>query len=211
MDNARIAILAQLTVAALEPSRATLVEPLCYRDAPDFEELGRLEQSYVPGTPPPSVKAGSWLGFVFSKPSLEGDKVRVHAFEPTPADGPRADELWIKLKRGEVVKQLAQEATPVDNAAALVNRAILAWAFAQVKEPAHAIVCDADMPVADGPTWLRTALDIVRSGDHISVRSPVTQTPVDAPPRFAGMHYMKVISPSWALRTLRGTAAGAES
>lgn len=204
MDNARIATLAQLTIAGLGEAHAARIEPACYREAPDFEELVRIEQSYVPGTPPPTPTAGSWLSFVFSKPSVENGKLRVHAFEPTAENGARADELWIKLKRAEVVKQLVEEAGVVENPGALVNRAILAWALAQVKEPTHAIVCDADLPVADGPTWLRTAIDIVRSGDHISVRAPITQTPVDAPPRFAGMHYMKVISPSWALRTLRG-------
>lgn len=204
MDNARLAILAQLTIAALDETRAGLVVPTCYREAPDFDELLRIEQSYVPGTPPPSPPAGSWLAFVFSKPSIEQGKIKVHAFEPSPEGFTPADEVWIKCKRAELVKELAEEATLVENAAAAMNQAILAWARAQVNEPAYSIVCDADIPIADGPTWLRTGLDIVRSGDRISVRAPVTQTPLAAPPRFAGMHYMKVVSPSWALRTLRG-------
>ncbi len=207
MDNARIATLAQLTVAGLQDAydaHHALVVPTCYRDTPDFEELVRIEQSYVPGAPPPSPATGSWLAFVFSKPSVVEGKIHTHVFEPTWQDGPRADELWIKLKRAEIVKTLVESASVVETPAALVNRAIIAWATAQVQEPLHAIVCDADVPVADGPTWLRTNLDIVRSGDHISVRSPMTKTPLDAPPRFAAMHYMKVVSPSWALRTLRG-------
>lgn len=204
MDNARIATLAQLLLAHLPEARASLVEPTCYRALPDFEELHSIEHTYVPGSPPPNPPAGSWLGFVFSKPTIVDGKVQVHVFEPSAVDGPRADELWIKLKRAEVILSLAPEAAPVDNPAAIVNRAILDWAKQQVKEPVNAIVCETDAPVADGPTWLRTHMDIIRSGDRITVRSPMTQTPIDSLPRFAGMHYMKVISPSWALRTLRG-------
>jgi len=205
MDNVHIATLAQLIVAGLPESRAELVAPIDYRERPDFEALHRIEQSYVPGSPPPSPPKGSWLAFVFCKPSVEAGKLLVHVLEPSDANAPAADELWIKLKRAEVVHQLDDAARAVDSPAAIVNRAIVQWAASQVKTPTSAIVCEADIAVSDGPLWLRTSLDVSRSGNHVSVRSPSTQTPVDAPPRFAGMHYMKVISPSWAVRTLRGT------
>lgn len=204
MDNARVATLSQLLLASLPESYSGLVAPTCYRASADFEQLQRIEQSYVVGASPPSHPEGSWPAFVFSKPTVENAQLRVHVLEPTPVDGPRADELWIKLKRAEVVQQLVDRAVVIESPAANVNRAILAWAKSQVPEPVRAIACESDVPVADGPTWLRTPLDIMRAGDRIVVRSPMTQTPVDAPPRFAGMHYMKVISPSWAVRTLRG-------
>ncbi len=204
MDNAHIATLAQLVLAQLPESRADLVQAVCYRAVPDFEELRSIEHTYVPGSPPPNPPVGSWLAFVFSKPAIVEGRVQVHAFEPSAADGAHADELWLKLKRAEVIQTLVPEAVPVDSPAATVNRAILDWARQQVNEPVNSIVCESDAPAADGPTWLRTPMGIIRSGDRITVRSPMTQTPVDSLPRFAGMHYMKVISPSWALRTLRG-------
>lgn len=204
MDNAHVAMLAQLIVAGLPSTRAELVTPMVYRERADFDALHRIEASYVPGSPPPTPPAGSWLAFVFCKPSVEGEKITVHVLEPSDPSEVSADELWIKLKRAEVVKQIDDAAKVVENPAAAVNQAIVKWALLQVKDPVATIVCEADAAVSDGPLWLRTPLDVLRSGDHISVRSPMTQTPMDAPPRFAGMHYMKVISPSFALKTLRG-------
>lgn len=204
MDNAYVATLAQLTVSGLSRSRAHLVVPTVYRERPDFEVLQRIEQSYVPGSPPPSPPPGSWLAFVFCKPSVEDGKLLVHVLEPSDISEGPADELWIKLKRAEAVRQVDATATVVENPAAVVNRSMVQWARTLLGDPASVVSCEPDAAVSDGPLWLRTPVAILRSGDQISVRSPVTQTPLDAPPRFAGMHYMKVISPSWALRVLSG-------
>ncbi len=204
MDTAYIATLGQLLLASLPDARAGLVQAVCYRAAPDFAELLRVERSYVPGQPPPSPPAGSWLGFVFAKPAITAGQIQVHVLEPTAPDGAVPNELWIKLKRAEAVQQLIDEARPRESPAAALNRLILDWARAQLPESKVRGVCESDAKVADGPAWLRTPLDVVRSGDRMIVRSPTTQTPMDAPPRFAGLYYMKVISPAWALTVLAG-------
>jgi hypothetical protein len=202
LDNANLARLAQRLLAGLSQSREALIDVDTYRDAPDFEALSAIEQSYVPGTAPPSPPQGSWLSFVFCKPALEGGRLRVHVLEPSTPEAARAPELWLKLKRAEALRELMPEASVVDDVAARLNRAIVDWARAQVEEPSCEIVCESDRAIENGPTWLRTPLELLSTGDRIAVRAPITQTPLDLPPRFAGMHYVKLISPSWALSTL---------
>src|SRR5687767_12233012 len=101
MDTESIARHAQRIAAGLGEEALPTICAHVYRDQPDFVALAAIESAYVPGSPPPSPPAGSWLAFVFSKPSIEDGMVHVHALELTNARG--ESELWLKLKRAEAV------------------------------------------------------------------------------------------------------------
>lgn len=198
MDNVHVLKLAQRTAAGLEASADATIRATLYRDRPDFEALDALSKNYAPGASPPVHPAGSWLAFVFSKPSIERDQLELHLLEPSAESDARADELWIKLKRPEALETLFPGARPTRDAASLVNRAIVAWAARAVSVSVEHVRFEEDLVSPGGPEWLKTPLETRRENDAYVVRSPVTFSPLDASPRFAGMHYMKVVSPAWA-------------
>jgi hypothetical protein len=200
MDLRQTLVLAQRIAASLEPSDEASIEPRVYRDRPDFEALFVVEKSYVVGAPPPVHPEGSWLSFVFSKPSIGERSVEIHLLEAIGPRGEPGDELWIKLKRAEALTSLFPHARRTEHAARALNQAILQDAIARVGGNLERFTFGADQTVGSGPEWLKTPLEVERNEDRVSLRSPVTYSPVDAPPRFAGMHYMKVISPAWAER-----------
>jgi hypothetical protein len=198
MDNAHVLKLAQRTAAGLDSSADANFRATLYRDRPDFQALDALSKNYVQGAPPPTHPAGSWLSFVFSKPSIGREQLEIHLLEPSIETDAHADELWLKLKRPEALESLFPSARPARDAASLVNRAIVAWAARAIAVSPEHIRYEEDLVVAGGPEWLHTPLEVRRETDAYVVRSPVTFSPLDASPRFAGMHYMKVVSPSWA-------------
>jgi hypothetical protein len=198
MDNAHVLKLAQRITASLEASTDSDMRAVLYRDRPDFGALDAVNKNYVPGAPPAAHPAGSWLAFVFSKPSIEREQLELHLLEPSLETEAPADELWLKLKRPEAIEQLFAGARPTRDAASLVNRAIVAWAAKAVSGATEHVRYEEDLVTSSGPEWLHTPLEVRREQDAYVVRSPVTFSPLDVAARFAGMHYMKVVSPAWA-------------
>jgi hypothetical protein len=179
MDIALLAKRAQRLVAGLDPHEVSAIEAHVYEAAPDFEALSRIEAAYTPGSSPPSQEPFSWLGFVFSKPSLEAGRVHVHGLRTVGAGG--EPELWLKLKRAEALTELWPEAVACVEPGAAVARAL-------AKELGHhAVEFAPDLEVASGPSWLRTP---IARGERVAI--PTTQTGLDVAPRFRGLVYMKV-------------------
>lgn len=123
--------------------------------------------------------------------------------------------LALKMKRQEAVVQALQR-YPSKKAptAAELNKRTFDKALERVPEEARRryerygrkleFVLDDEITAerGGGPAWVAAPLEVrPRPEDpmRVTVRSPVLYTPLDALPRFAGMCYMKLLTPAQAM------------
>lgn len=197
MDPQSHARLAQKMLVGGDALTDDAIDVVTYRARPDFAQIEEINRNYVPGQPPPTQAPQSWLAFVFSKPSFTGERVQVHVLDALTETG-EVRERWIKLKRREAVEQaLGVTLGPRGSSAADINRVLLAGVL-EDNATGPSVELAQDQRLDQGPAWLAAEPVVQEADGSLSIQCPYMDSPLDAPARFAGMHYLKVMAPEWA-------------
>ena len=156
-----------------------------YRDQVDMANLTELDRCFKEQLPIPEHTTDSFMAFILCKPSLERGQLTVHAFQRLDAEGQPNGELWIKLKSHAGIQAafggtLAQMELPLQQ---LQQRLLRGTALPALQENR----------LDQGPDWLQTPIEC--DADSAQWRLPVLETPMDVPERFAGLCYLKLLTP----------------
>ncbi|EWM29418.1 hypothetical protein Naga_100042g35 [Nannochloropsis gaditana] len=192
----------------------------------DFIRWAQAEVASVEGVGRNSVRALLYESegeFVYSKPFLDTEseylqvcvrKVQEAAIRIgfTKQISPALD---FKMKRQEaVVQALRRYPSKKAPTAAELNHRTFQKALEKVSEEARRrydrygrkleFIADDEITAerGGGPAWVATPLEVkarVEDPMRVTVRSPVLYTPIDTLPRFAGMCYMKLLTPAQAV------------
>ncbi|XP_002983469.2 uncharacterized protein LOC9651139 [Selaginella moellendorffii] len=160
--------------------------------------------------------------FVYSKPWIEhkpARKVFVNTYLKSQDNFQVVRSLWIKMKSREAITTAFKAAddqkddaasSPSSRIAAGFNERTFQEALKLVPERARAKFLDRgrkprfvdDLVISDSaPKWIKSDVTLVAAEDGFAdVQSPVLISPMEMPPRFAGMHYMKLLTIAGAMK-----------
>jgi len=193
----------------------------------DFIRWAQAEVASVEGVGRNSVRACVFhteQEFIYSKPTLDGESeylqvcVRKQQDKNTIKIGftkQISPAFGLKMKRQEAVVQVLRR-YPSKKAptAAELNRRTFQKALERVSEEARRrydrygrkleFLADDEITAerGGGPAWVAAPLEVKPRGEdpmRVTVRAPVLYTPIDTLPRFAGMCYMKLLTPAQAI------------
>ncbi len=192
----------------------------------DFIRWAQAEVASVEGVGRNSVRAmvfHTTPEFIYSKPSLDAESEYLQVCvrkQPEAAikigfTKQVSPALGLKMKRQEAVVQVLRR-YPSKKAptAAELNRRTFEKALERVSEEARRrydrygrkleFLGDDEITAerGGGPAWVAAPLEVKpRPEDpmRVTVRAPVLYTPIDTLPRFAGMCYMKLLTPAQAI------------
>lgn len=152
--------------------------------------------------------------FVISKPWVDTEKKKVFIMTYlSPAERGGLFNLWVKMKSREaLLRHFDAPGDPAPPIAALgkeINTKTFDAALSFVaddarerflKEGKKLLFVDDWLVQGPATVWIESDLNFTAtpSGD-VEVRTPVLLSPMSMPPRFAGMHYMKVMTLATAL------------
>lgn len=147
--------------------------------------------------------------FVVSKPWIDAEKNKVFIttyLKPAAKQG--ICNLWVKMKSREALAlhfdAADAPAAPIETWGKAVNSKTFDAALSQVSDDAREMFLthgkklrfvDDWLCPPPATVWIESDLSFTAtpSGD-VEVRTPVLLSPLTMPPRFAGMHYMKVLT-----------------
>lgn len=153
--------------------------------------------------------------FVISKPWVDTEKKQVFIMTYlSPAGKGGLSNLWVKMKSREALLRHF-EPTSDDPAASIASlgKELNRWTF----ETALSLVCDEERELflergkklrfvddwlveGAATVWIESDLSFTPTPNgEVEVRTPVLLSPMSMVPRFAGMHYMKVLTLATAL------------
>jgi hypothetical protein len=195
----------------------------------DFIRWAQAEVASVEGVGRNSVRAMLFhteAEFIYSKPSLDtnSEYLQVCVRKSSPPKGNTiqigftkqiSPALGLKMKRQEaVVQALRRYPSKKAPTAAELNKRTFDKALERVSEEARRrydrygrkleFLADDEITAerGGGPAWVAAPLQVQPRGEdpmRVTVRAPVLYTPIDALPRFAGMCYMKLLTPAQAV------------
>ena len=153
-----------------------------YRDRVSSDVLEELNTSFQQQRPLPQHTPESYTAFILSKPAFKDDMLDVHALQCLDDSGEPNGELWLKLKSGAALAAAygKPDGEPELPLPALQQNLLGERTLPSIKA----------LPQEDGPTWLRTLLEV--NNELWSL--PVLETPLDVPERFAGHCYLKLVT-----------------
>ena len=184
----------QMRIANNTGLGADNVDVQVYRGYPDMAEVEAVNRHFQTGAALPTYAADSFLGFVFSKPAIANNKVSIHALYVLDEQGKPTHEIWLKLKSTPSLLKTFNNAGDNNSVAAEINVQELQQAvFDQLKIPANNIEATAAL-IKQGPVWLDTPITRTISHGKTVLTLPIVQTPLNAPERFAGHFYIKLLT-----------------
>lgn len=142
--------------------------------------------------------------FLLSKPGILDDGlIQTHSFtQKTRQNNLFSPSLWLKTKNQEAVKQHPKYQymeTKQESNAACLNRKIFKKYFTGKNSTfvffEHDVVFKDNF--AASPGWIASELSVIynETNNTLHIRSPVLYTSNNLVPRFAGMKYMKLLTP----------------
>lgn len=142
--------------------------------------------------------------FLFSKPKIEDDGlIKIHSLtEKTRLNNLYSPSLWLKTKNQETVKQHPKYQyleTKKESSAACLNRKIFKKYFTGENSSfvffEHDIVCKDNFVASPGWIASEIMINYNKHNNTLHICSPVLYTSNKLIPRFAGMKYMKLLTP----------------
>jgi hypothetical protein len=164
-----------------------------YSGYPDMNQVEAVNRSYQTKEPVPAYAPDSFLGFVFSKPSIEQSKITIHALNALDEKGNPTNELWIKFKSPKSLSKAIANKDPESVHYEIDVKQLQQTVFDQLKIPAVNFDASPEL-IKQGPVWLGTPVKQYKKGNTFSLVLPVVETPLDVPERFAGHFYIKVVT-----------------
>ena len=146
--------------------------------------------------------------FVVSKPRVDTEKKVFISTFLKPAEKQGICNLWVKMKSREALAlhfdTAGAPAAPIETLGKEINTKTFNAALALVSDDAREMFLqhgkrlrfvDDWLCPPPATVWIGSDLSFTAtpSGD-VEVRTPVLLSPLNMPPRFAGMHYMKVLT-----------------